>query len=427
MNKRRVGLFSSVAVVALAGIIITQSFWVKDASDLRKKQFMQEVKVALKSVSTSILDAQIDSSAKYLLNPCDTAFFENRRVDEIIDTALLDSLLRCEISFMSITHSFHYGVYNSGDSTFVLGPCEGYEQELLASQHSVPLSCIYKKEKFLLSVYFPERSKMIFIDMLLLIVLSSGFLLILIISFYMILKLMFRQKKLSEIKTDFINNMTHEFKTPIATISLSSEMLLKADVNKYPYKTKRYAAVIYDENSRLQKQVEQVLQLSVLEKGSFNLKLKHIDLHRIIRKMAAHFGASAEMKGGKILTGLEASESHIRADKTHISNILANLIDNALKYSPENPLISINTFNKGNKLILTITDNGIGISDENQKLVFKKLYRVPTGNIHDVKGFGLGLFYVKTMVEAHGGSIRLKSELNKGTSIIIELETELNQ
>ena len=242
MNKKRVFFFSGVAAFALLGIVITQLFWVKDALELRREQFNQRAMVSLNSESTQMLDAQIDSSAKYL---------------------------------------FH--------------------------------------------------------EMTLPIILSLLFLIILSLSFYMIIRLMFRQKRMSQIKTDFINNMTHEFKTPIATISLASEMLLQPDINKFPYKTKRYATIIFDENHRLQQQVEQVLQLSVLERGNFKLKLKDLDLHRIIRLMADHFSVNAQKKGGMIFTDLKATKYQLSADKTHLSNIISNLIDNALKYTPEAP------------------------------------------------------------------------------------------
>jgi two-component system phosphate regulon sensor histidine kinase PhoR len=423
MNKRRVRLFTGIAVIALLGIMVTQGLWVKDAFETRQEQFNQRVKVALKSVSTQILDAQIDSASTYMLTPCDTNFLRNKTVDEIIDPFLLDSLMILEFSNMTIAEEFYYGVYNNRDSIFIMGPWQGYESKLSQSIHQVSLSCIYKEDVFMLTVYFPLEERKMFSQMVLLIILSLLFLFILSLSFYMIIKLMFRQKRLSEIKTDFINNMTHEFKTPIATISLSSEMLLKSDVNEFPYKTKRYAAVIYDENARLQKQVEQVLQLSVLEKGTFDLKKKDIDIHKVIRKMASHFNVAAKNKGGQITPQLEADNHYIHADKTHISNIIANLIDNALKYTPENPEIIIHTQSTNGSMLISVRDNGIGISAENQKHIFKKLYRVPTGNIHDVKGFGLGLFYVKTMVEAHKGNIKLESTLNQGTTITIELNT----
>jgi len=422
MGRRKVSLFIGVAVFALFGIIITQLFWVKDAHEIREELFNQRVKVALKSVSTQILDSQIDSSAKYILSPCDTLAFGNKPISEVIDAGLLDSLLIFELMCMGIEEDYHYGVFNGRDSTFIMGPYYNQEEALLASVHRVSLTCIYKEDVYFLSVLYPGQDRMMLYERVFLIILTILFLIILILSFYMVIKLMYHQKKLSEIKSDFINNMTHEFKTPIATISLSSEMLLKPDVNKFPYKTKRYATVIFDENARLQKQVDQVLQLSVLEKGEFKLRFKEVDLHRIIRKMAEHFAVSVQKKGGMIHTQLESSQYHLKADKTHLSNIIANLIDNAIKYSPEKPEINISTRDEGGKVILMISDNGMGISHENQKHIFKKLYRVPTGNIHDVKGFGLGLFYVKTMVEAHGGKIQVKSELNKGSKFIIELE-----
>ena len=272
-----------------------------------------------------------------------------------------------------------------------------------------------------------EQGKMMANQMIVPVILSIFFLLVMSTSFFLIIRVMFKMKRLSRVKTDFINDMIHEFKTPIATISLASEMLLDSDVNNFPYKTKRYASVIYDENGRLQKQVEQVLQLSVLDKDEFSLKLKEVDLHRIIRKMAEYFSIDVKRRGGTIITELEADHHHLMAYKTHLSNIVSNLIDNAIKYTPESPEIKISTKNENDRIILMVSDNGIGISKENQKHIFKRLYRVPTENLHDVKGFGLGLFYVKTMVEAHLGKIKLKSELNKGTTFILELPIDLKQ
>ena len=421
MSRRRVIIFAAVAIFSLLGIVATQVFWIRDAHILRKEQFEQRVKVAMKSVSTQILDAQIAAAEEFLMTPCDTDFFSTLPVEEIINPMHLDSLLAFEFKCMNLDGDYRYGVFNGSDSGFVLGPFTGSEQAILESVHRVSLTCIYKKDVYFLGVYFPEEGWIITHEMTLISILSLLFLIILSLSFYMIIRLMFRQKRLSQIKTDFINNMTHEFKTPIATISLSSEMLLKPDVNEYPYKTKRYASVIFDENARLEKQVEQVLQLSVLDRGDFKLKLKEVDMHRIIRRAAEHHSVNAISKGGMISTDLQAVNYMLEADKNHISNILANLIDNALKYTPEEPRILITSKNKGEWFILVISDNGIGISAENQKHIFKKLYRVPTGNLHDVRGFGLGLYYVKTMVEAHGGRIRVQSEPGKGTTMIIEL------
>jgi two-component system phosphate regulon sensor histidine kinase PhoR len=421
MERRKLALFIALAVIAMLGIIMVQFFWAMDAHKHREELLKQRVKVALKSVSTRILDARIDPTANTLPIPRDTLAPGSDPIAEAIDAALLDSLLTFEMECMDISGPYRYGVFNERDSAFVMGAHAGYENEIISSGLKVSLACIYSEDVYSLGLLFPNQGRMLFDGMIFMVIMTLSFLVILIVGFSMLIRLMFRQKRLSEIKSDFINNMTHEFKTPIATISLTSELLLKPDVNRFPYKTRRYASVIFDENARLQKQVDQVLQLSVLEKGSFRLKKKEIDIHRIIRRMAEHFSVKVQKRGGRITTRLEAEKHRVKADRTHFSNILANLIDNAIKYTPEDPEIVIHSQSTKRKLLITITDNGIGISPENQQQVFKKLYRVPTGNIHDVKGFGLGLFYVKTMVEAHGGVIHLKSELNKGTSISIEL------
>jgi len=220
-------------------------------------------------------------------------------------------------------------------------------------------------------------------------------------------------------KSDFVNNMTHEFKTPISTISLASEMLLKPQVYSSGEKTKRYANIIYDENLRLKNQVEQVLKIAVLDKGEVKIKRKMVDVHKILENIVKSFKLIMVERKGKIRTSFKATEHMLLADRLHFTNIINNLVDNANKYSPENPEILISTKNVKGGIMICVKDNGIGISSENQKHIFKKLYRVPTGNIHNVKGFGLGLYYVKTMVEAHGGTIDLVSTLDKGSQFDI--------
>jgi two-component system phosphate regulon sensor histidine kinase PhoR len=217
-------------------------------------------------------------------------------------------------------------------------------------------------------------------------------------------------------KTDFVNNMTHEFKTPIATISLASEMLTNPSVQDSRQKIAKYANIIYDENNRLKSQVEQVLQISVLDKRDFKLMKKEFNIHEIIENAVENYQLVVEQRNGKMILDLKAEPSHIFADPVHFYNIISNLIDNAIKYSEKAPIIKISTSSLSNGVSISIEDNGIGISPENIKLVFKKLYRIPTGNLHDAKGFGLGLYYVKTMVEAHGGKIKLRSELKKGST-----------
>jgi two-component system phosphate regulon sensor histidine kinase PhoR len=216
-------------------------------------------------------------------------------------------------------------------------------------------------------------------------------------------------------KTDFVNNMTHEFKTPIATISLASEMLLKPQINESPDKTSRYASIIFDENLRLKHQVEHVLNVAILDRGDFELKFREVNIHRILEDMIKNFNLILKERNGRIKACFHATSPVVPVDKVHFTNIINNLLDNANKYSPESPEISITTNNKEGGIVISVIDRGIGISHENLNNIFRRFYRIPTGNIHNIKGFGLGLFYVKTMVEAHDGTISVTSELNKGS------------
>jgi two-component system phosphate regulon sensor histidine kinase PhoR len=221
--------------------------------------------------------------------------------------------------------------------------------------------------------------------------------------------------------------MTHELKTPVATISLASEMLQKDNIIENREKALRYDGIIYDENKRLGEQVEKVLQMAVLEKGDFKLKKNLVDLHSIIKQVTEKMMLQIESRNGKLQLYLNATDAVTRVDEVHFSNIISNLLDNAIKYSPENPDITISTLNEKNQIVIAVSDKGIGMSKDAQKRVFEKFYRVPTGNIHNVKGFGLGLSYVKIMTEAHGGSITLQSEPGKGSTFQIFLPLVKNE
>jgi two-component system, OmpR family, phosphate regulon sensor histidine kinase PhoR len=229
------------------------------------------------------------------------------------------------------------------------------------------------------------------------------------------LSIIIRQNRLSEIKNDFINNMTHELKTPISTISLSSEMLMRLEVADFE-KVNKYAGIIFKENKRLEQQVERVLNVAKLDKDQVILDKELIDLHEILSEVKENFELHQLHKGGSIKLELGATNAKIKADPVHITNVIYNLLDNAVKYCDGNPIIIIATSNNRGGLKIDITDNGIGIKKENQRLIFQKFYRVPTGNIHNVKGFGLGLYYVKLIMNAHLGKIEIKSAHAKGTT-----------
>jgi two-component system phosphate regulon sensor histidine kinase PhoR len=235
------------------------------------------------------------------------------------------------------------------------------------------------------------------------------------------LAIIIRQKRLSEVKTDFINNMTHELKTPISTISLSSELLMRIDLNEDPEKIRKYAGIIYKENKRLENQVERVLNIAKLDKDKVVLNKENFDVHELLAEVKENFEFNQLNQGGKIELNCIAENYKIQADPVHLTNVVYNLLDNAVKYCITTPQIVLNTRNEKNLLVIEIADNGIGMKREDVKQIFEKFYRVPTGNIHNVKGFGLGLYYVKLIIDAHEGKIEVKSAVNKGTTFTIYL------
>lgn len=233
--------------------------------------------------------------------------------------------------------------------------------------------------------------------------------------------IMMRQKRISEIRNDFINNMTHELKTPISTISLASQMISDKTISSEQKNIDKISKILSDESLRLKYQVEKVLQASVFENGTMNLKFKDTDIHNIINNVTVNYALKLNEQQADLILDLQSENSRLKLDEVHFSNVISNLIDNALKYSDGKPNINISTTDSENSIIITVRDKGIGIKKEDQKKIFEKFYRVPTGNIHNVKGFGLGLSYVKKVIDEHGGIVSLTSQVGKGTSFKIKL------
>ena len=276
----------------------------------------------------------------------------------------------------------------------------------------------WSNQSYYFGVQFPNRAAHI-INQMGIWSFSSIVLLLVITFFAYTLFVILKQKRLSEVQKDFINNMTHEFKTPIATISVSAEVLKDPGIIHQPERLRNYAGIIEKENIRLKQQVERVLLMARLDKEAMDLKKERVDVHQIIVDSIRHHTMALQERKGVVDSQLAATQFNIEADKYHLTSVFNNLIDNAIKYCKEIPHITIRTSDRGQGCLIEVMDNGIGISQEHQRRVFKKFYRVPTGNIHDVKGFGLGLSYAKTVVEAHGGEISLESELGKGCSFRI--------
>ena len=279
---------------------------------------------------------------------------------------------------------------------------------------------ILGKDNFIY-VYFPEKSSHVFRQIWLPISSSIVFIFVIIFCFVYAIRVIIRQKALSDIKNDFINNMTHEFKTPLATVSLAVEALQDPELSNQDTFRARYLGIIKDENKRLVSQVEKVLQAAALEKNDFKLKIEPIHLNELLESTVEHISLQVESKGGKIEFINQLKNPEIEGDAFHLTHIFNNLLDNANKYSKESPIIKVVAKDDQDQVLVTIQDQGIGMNKEAVKKIFDKFYRVPTGNIHDVKGFGLGLSYVKTMLEAHKGGIHVQSEPGKGSIFTINL------
>ena len=343
----------------------------------------------------------------------------SRDIYERLDRQTLDTLLKKELHSRGITIPYQYGVKNGSNMIFS-SFAVNYSPELLKKSHKMLLfPNDLQPQSHFLYVYFPNTQDFILRNMWT--VFLSSILLILMIGgvFYSSVSTMLKQKKLADIKNDFINNMTHEFKTPISTISLAVEVMKDNEVKKDNSKISRYLNIIQDENRRLGTQVEKVLQMALLDKGEIKLRLDSVDVHETIEQVLTNLSVQIEQKNGIVNLELEAENPEIEADEVHLTNIIYNLLDNANKYSPENPVITIRTENVGNALKISILDKGIGMTKEQVVRIFERFYRVPTGNLHDVKGFGLGLSYVKKMVESHNGQIFVESKLGEGSKFEI--------
>lgn len=333
---------------------------------------------------------------------------------------VLDSLIKGELDRQGIHTSFEFGIYDPVYNTLLSEKTGSYSRELLESGFVFSLfpNDVFRSPEFLL-VYFPNQKTYLLTQMNIMTAVSSIFILVIISSFTYTIITIIRQKKLSLIKNDFINNMTHELKTPISTISLACQALRDRDVQKSETLYQNYINVINEENERLGMMTEKVLQTAQLDKGKLRLTKVGFNLHDVIRDAIKKIDLQLKTRHGNIVTELGAEFSFLEADKVHLTNVIFNLLDNAIKYSPNTPEIKIVTENVNKGILVHVEDKGMGISKSNQKKIFDTLYRISTGNVHNVKGFGLGLSYIKAIVELHGGYIRLVSELKKGSTFTV--------
>ena len=347
-------------------------------------------------------------------------------INKRIDPDYLKHLLNVELRNSGITLGYKYAVESqiSGKSTVLMGS-DGFDPNHPTKYRKLLFQNDINVKPNFLTVYFPEQRGFL--------IQSTGFLVIpsILLTFIIIgifaitLHIILRQKKLSLIKNDFINNMTHELKTPISTISLASQMLKDTSVTHTPKTIEHVSGVIFDESKRLSYQVEKVLQMAVFNEGRLKLKMSEINLNDVAGSVASNFQIRVNSQNGQLRTHFAADHPVVKGDEVHITNVLFNLLDNAVKYSTGNPEIEFSTENKNGWVVVAVKDNGIGIPREHQKQIFERFYRVPTGNVHNVKGFGLGLSYVKRIIDVHNGQIKVDSTPGKGTRFRIYLPVKV--
>jgi len=349
-----------------------------------------------------------DSQRRYIVERVlqDMSGFHRIPLEERVNPTFLDSVINETLKEKGIHTPFTYGVISANNDSIILSDQKIFNSELLTSDYKTrlfPYDIFVDKNT--IALYFPQQTMYILRQIGISAILTFIFIFIIILCFIYVIRTIFKQKQFSKLLTNFINNMTHEFKTPISTIALTSETLTNPTILSDGERIKKYGQIIQDESTRMRGQVEKILQMAALEEGDFELNLSRVNVHDLINNAVEKFDVKVAKRDGHIATDLKAEIFGAKADSVHLENIIHNLIDNAVKYTKGKPEIKINTQNINDQIKISVKDNGIGIKSEDQKHIFKKYYRVPTGNVHDVKGFGLGLSYVKLIVEAHHGSV----------------------
>jgi two-component system, OmpR family, phosphate regulon sensor histidine kinase PhoR len=440
--KRMLPILIGLISLSLIGIVIIQILYLKSMNMLRQEELREKVIKVVTNVGDELVQYKGSPTAPSKMIPGfgDDFSFElakpynvghrftaNEIHDKIrLSFAAYEQLkdLRFEFGLATLSRGvmgymerqsnnfqeWYEDTTNHFTYTVLLKPPSGSAAENLTSDE-------------VLIVVVPQIKDIAIKSLLPQLIYSIILMLVIITAFYLTIRTMLRQKKLSEIKNDFINNMTHEFKTPLATISLAVDALKNEKVISDPQKLGYFSSIIKEENQRMNRQVETILKSALMERQEVELNLKSINVHQVIEDVADNFMLRLDEKGGSLDVQLQAEKYIIEADEVHFSNLINNLLDNAVKYSKDNvpPKVCISTYSTIKKIYIKIEDNGIGMTRETLKRIFEKFYRAHTGNIHNVKGFGLGLSYVKTVVEAHEGTIKADSTLGKGSCFTIEL------
>ncbi len=417
MNRNTIRLLILLGTISISGIIAVQAYWVKRAFDLKEQQFRQTVMVSLRNVADRISDLYHFSQIQNPVSQLSSDYYVvNLRVP--LNADILEHYLKEEFKKQNLTVAFEYGIYDCDTEKIVYGSYidANFEDSKNAGK---PLP---KTDKYLnyFGVRFPTKTSFL-ASKLDIWVISSLITLIVTLFFGYAMFVILKQKRLSEIQRDFINNMTHEFQTPISTIRIATDVLSQSKILDQPERLKKYIQIIRQENNRLKVQVEMVLNTARLERGKMELDIRLQEIHALIHEVAEGMEADLEKP---LVFELKANKSSIFADRVQLMSLIRNLLENAIKYSPKPAHVTLKTENIDNHLVFSVIDKGIGIPKESIKDIFKKFYRVSTGNVHNVKGFGLGLSYVNQIVKAHKWQISVESEPGIGTTFEVWMKIE---
>jgi len=414
---RRVILLGAVSILSLLSV---QTYWILRTWDLQEREFNRKVNQAMLDAANELgrIKGFTLPTVSFVRQLSSNYWVVN--INNVFEADDLEYVLDGAFQVQSLKENYEYGIFDCSSDEMVRGKLvESNDPSRAPLAEPLPK---HNESDFIyyFGVRFPEKKVNILTNMWI-VVMFSALMLITVAFFIYSMFIILRQKQLSELQRDFINNMTHEFKTPISTINISTDVFLQNEKIKEDVRLNRYAGIIKEQVLRLNTQVEKVLQLAKIERDSIELTQETLDLADLIRSISPSIELKVNEKKGLLHLDLNAAQSMVRADRIHLTNILHNLVDNAVKYTKGVPDIRIGLKNEGRHLLLSVKDNGMGIPKEHQKRVFDKFYRVPTGNVHNVKGFGLGLYYVKSMCQAHRWKIGLVSELGQGTRITITM------
>jgi two-component system, OmpR family, phosphate regulon sensor histidine kinase PhoR len=414
LNRNTIRLLILLGTLSITGILAVQAYWVKSAFDLKEQQFRQTVMISLRNVANRISTLYKLSKFENPVSQLSSDYYvANLRVP--LDADVLEHYLKEEFKKQNLNTPFEFGIYDCSSDKIVYGSYidANFEETTISSK---PLP---KTDKYLnyFGVRFPSKTSYLAsrLDIWLI---SSLITLVVTVFFGYAMFVILRQKRLSEVQRDFVNNMTHEFQTPISTIRIATDVLSQPKIFDQPERMKKYVQIIRQENNRLKTQVETVLNTAKLERGKMNLDIQLQELHSLINEVTE--GVQAELEDS-LKVELNASKSSVYADRTQLVSLIRNLLENAIKYSKKPPNICIKTENIGETLVFSVSDKGIGIPKESIDKIFKKFYRVPTGNLHNVKGFGLGLSYVNEIIKAHKWQMNVESEVGKGSAFKVTM------